>query len=483
MIGGGQRSVAISPADFNQIVVANDQGVWRSVDGGLTWSGLNEGLPSLPVRRILATPAGAAGARVQVENWDRPLELPPGGLLWIPAASSANTPEQERNARLSALLGAQITASVTAGEAAYAGASDGRIWFSRDGGATFVLSQAAMGVSGPVTRLYADPAAPRTALAALGGSGVHVLRTFSGGDFWDAMDSDLPASPARSVTADLQSGAVYVATAEGVFWTATDLAVAGAPPHWTNLTGLPSTSVFDVQLDKAGVQLYVAVDGYGVYAALAPHLRRSLRVISAADFSGRAAAPGSLLTVAGAHVNGVRGGGLEYPVLGMPSDDESQIQVPYGASGPNVALSLQTSAGPVTFGIQVQPVSPAIFVDRTGAPMLYDADSGLPVDGRNPAHSGGRLQIFASGLGRVRPDWPAGVATPIEGASHEVAAPVRVFLDGAPIKVTRAILAPGYVGFYLVEAELPPVANFGAAQLYVDAGGQESNRVQFVIEP
>jgi len=483
VIGGGQHSVAVSPADFNQIVVANDYGVWRSVDGGLTWDGLNQDLPGLPVRRILSTPAGASGARIQVENWDRPMDLPPGGGLWVPAANAPLQAEQELDARFSALLGAQITASAVVGEAAYAGASDGRLWFSRDGGASFQLSQAAMGVSGPVARIYADPAAPSVAIAALGGAGVHVLRTFNGGGFWDAMDSNLPAAPARSVTADLQSGAVYVATAEGVFWTATDLSVAGAPPRWTNLAGLPSNSVFDVKLDKAGVQLYVAVDGYGVLAAKAPHLRRSLRVISAADFSARAAAPGSLLTVAGARISSARGGGLDYPVLGAPSDDESQIQVPYGASGPNVSLSLLTSAGPVTFGIQVQPASPAIFVDRTGAPMLYDADTGLPVDGRNPAHSGGRLQIFASGLGQVRPEWPAGAATPLDGAAHEVAAQVRVFLDGAPLKVSRALLAPGYIGFYLVEVELPPIANYGSSQIYVETGGQESNRVQFVIEP
>ena len=112
-----------------------------------------------------------------------------------------------------------------------------------------------------------------------------------------------------------------------------DLAIAGAPPHWTSLPGLPSDSVFDVQLDKAGVQLYVAVDGYGVYAALRAASPPQLRVISAADFSARPAAPGSLLTVAGGRVNAARGDGLEYPVLGAPSDDESQIQVPYGVSG------------------------------------------------------------------------------------------------------------------------------------------------------
>ena len=48
VIGPGQRSVAISPNDPDQIVVANDFGVWRSLDGGISWSGLNRFLPNLP---------------------------------------------------------------------------------------------------------------------------------------------------------------------------------------------------------------------------------------------------------------------------------------------------------------------------------------------------------------------------------------------------------------------------------------------------
>jgi uncharacterized protein (TIGR03437 family) len=64
-----------------------------------------------------------------------------------------------------------------------------------------------------------------------------------------------------------------------------------------------------------------------------------------------------------------------------------------------------------------------------------------------------------------------------------VVAGVRVLLDGAPLQVTRATLAPGYVGFYLIEAQLPVTMNFGSSQLWVAAGGQESNRVQVVIEP
>jgi uncharacterized protein (TIGR03437 family) len=485
VIGAGQHSVAVSPADPDQLVVANDFGVWRSMDGGSTWAGLNQTLPNLPVRRILSTPSGIAGTLIEVENWPEALELPPGGSFWVPAKGVGLESEGARKQWLSAALGVPITAVAVAGETVYAGSSDGRIWFSNDGGVTLRLSQPPPGAPlGPVERIYVDAAQPHAALAALSGNGAHVLRTFNGGTFWDAVDADLPNAPAHAVTADVSAGAVYVATSAGVFWTQLDLLTAGSPQHWTPLSeALPQAPAYDVLLDPSAVQLYVAIDGYGVYATAAPHRRLNLRVVNAFDFSTRPAAPGSLLSVVGAHVNAARGGNLDYPVLGMPSDGESQIQVPYGASGPAVSLALDTNTGLVKVDLQVQPVSPAIFVDPDGAPMLYDADSGLPLDGRNPARSGGRIQVFATGLGRVQPDWPAGLPTPLQGEPHAVTAPVRAFLDGVSIPVTRAALAPGYIGFYLIEVQLPAIANFGGAQLYIAADGQESNRVQIVIEP
>jgi uncharacterized protein (TIGR03437 family) len=130
----------------------------------------------------------------------------------------------------------------------------------------------------------------------------------------------------------------------------------------------------------------------------------------------------------------------------------------------------------------VQPVSPAILVGRDGVPMLWDADTGLPLDAHNTAHSNGRMQIWATGLGKVHPDWPTGLPAPTENPP-EVAAQVRAFLDGAPLQVTKATLVPGYVGFYLVEVQLPSINNLGPSELYITAGGQESNRVQVILEP
>jgi uncharacterized protein (TIGR03437 family) len=238
----------------------------------------------------------------------------------------------------------------------------------------------------------------------------------------------------------------------------------------------------DVTLNDAGNQLFVAVEGYGVWATTAPHRRRDPRLVNAADFSARPAAPGSLLSVIGALVRSATAGQSRVPVLAA-TEQESQIQVPFDVSGAALALTLETGApAPLRLGLPLRPASPAIFVDRDGAAMLLDADSGVLLDALKTARAGTRVEILAAGLGRVRPDWPAGLPAPLENAP-QVVAPVRVLLDRVPVEVTRATLAPGYVGFYLVEFTVPEIVNAGPAELYLEADGQASNRVRIYLEP
>ena len=135
--------------------------------------------------------------------------------------------------------------------------------------------------------------------------GPHVLRTTNSGGFWDDLTSNLPDAPAHGVTAERSAGAVYVATDKGVFYATADLENAGpAAVTWTPICSrLPAAPATDVKLDPNGNQLYAALDGYGVYATAAPHRLRALRLVNAADFSTRAAAPGSLISVLGGRVS------------------------------------------------------------------------------------------------------------------------------------------------------------------------------------
>ena len=92
----------------------------------------------------------------------------------------------------------------------------------------------------------------------------------------------------------------------------------------------------------------------------------------------------------------------------------SQIQVPFEAKGNTVSLSLNAAAGQLTVGLPLQSVSPAIFVDPEGTPLIMDASTGVLLDSTKPAHANGRMQVSGNGLG----PGDAGVA-------HWLAAPLK----------------------------------------------------------
>jgi uncharacterized protein (TIGR03437 family) len=491
IVGGTVTDLAVSPRDPEELAMAGPRGVWRSVDGGLSWSGLNQTLPNLPVARLLAVPGGGRGVRLGLGGSDAmEVEWAPGEkTAWRPADAF----ELRRDATLKQALEARLKKTITAvaalGSFVYAGDSEGRLWASADLGETW--AQFGLIETGAVEAIFIDPKDPRVALAALRmpatpssiqAKSAHVLRTMNGGIFWDDITSNLPDVAAHGIAADRTSGAVYVATDAGVFYTTTDLASAGRPTNWTAVSDkLPKSPAMDVRLDAGANQLYVALDGYGVYATIAPHRFRDVRVVNAADYSSRAAAPGSLLSVLGANVQSARSANLNVPVLDA-TDTASQIQVPFEAKGNSLPLILDAASGRVLAGIALQSASPSIFVDPEGSPLILDADSGVLLDSMKPAHSNTRIQILATGLGRVTPDWPTGIAAP-RSDPPRVVVQVQAWLDRAPVEVTQAVLAPGYIGFYLIEVQLPRIVNAGPAELYLQAEGHESNRVRLYIEP
>lgn len=494
LIGGGVADLAIAPGNSDEIVTAGAAGVFRSVDGGRSWSGLNEDLPNLPATRLLDLPVGDQGARIALNN-DTAAAWPPGNKqAWIPASNTDLIQETQLRLALSSIRRANVTALTIAGDFIYSGMQDGAILVSADRGRswqTFSPSAGPVG-SGPVERFWVDPRDPRVALAALGtapadplraSAPAHVLHTINGGAFWDNFTTNLPAAAVHGVAADPASGALYAATDRGVFLAYADLNALGAVQSWTALAGLPDgAAAMDVKLDAQGNLLWAALDGYGVYAALAPHRLRDPSVVSAADMIKRAVAPGSLVSILGAQVDSVQAGGVAAAVLAA-TGSESQIQIPFEARGAAVPLAASLAGAPVNLpALPLAAAAPVIFVARDGSPMLLDADKGVMLDAMTAAHSGSRIQILATGLGRVTPEWPTGVPAPLDNPPL-VAGNVRVYLDRAPVEVTRAELAPGYVGFYLVEIAVPKISNYGPAELYLDVDGASSNRVRVYIEP
>ncbi len=486
LLGAAAADLAVSANDPASIAVATGTGVWRSADSGLTWSSCNAALPHLPVRRILSLPRGSQGARISF------LSAQPGtaaAFEWQPGERTAWRPASEPapNATLVAAsrrLGAIVTVVQAQGEWAYAGSSDGRLWTSMNRGADW--SAPAFNPGAAVESISVDERDPRRAIVVLSRQGAGAdtlrtpavaLRTLNGGLYWDDITANLPETAAFGVTADFSSNAVYVATLGGLYQA--DLTA----PSWTRLSGggLPASPVLDVRLDAAGNQLFAAVYGFGLYTAIAPHRGRELRVVHAADYTARPASPGALLSILGARVTDVTAGGRPASIL-PSSAAETHVQLPYDLTGSGVALSFLAANQRISLGLPLQPSSPAIFVDPDGSPLALDGESGVLLDAQNPARAASTVQFLLSGLGRVAPDWPAGQPAPLENLP-QVVADVKAYLDGVPLEVLRATLAPGYIGFYLVEVRLPSLVNSGPAEFQIEAGNVLSNRVRLHIEP
>jgi uncharacterized protein (TIGR03437 family) len=484
IVGDSVRDLAVSPTNEDDIAVAGSAGIFRSLDRGRSWSSLNENLPNLPSARIRKLPEGAQGAQVELPG-AMVLEWQPGERqAWRPANNSDAADELRLRQVWSGTRGAGVSALAIAQPYVYTGMADGRIIVSNDNGVTW-QPEWPTGQSGAVTAFWVDPANSRNALAVLRS---RVLHTTDGGLSWDNISANLPDVAVHGVTADSAGNAIYIATDQGVFFARTNLnALAVVPPSWTalagSLPGLSNAPATDVKLDSSAIQLWIALEGYGLYQTMAPHRVGDPRLVTSAGLIARAAAPGTLFSVEGARVNSANAGGLPVPVL-FATDTGSQIQIPFEMRGDSLALAIDGPAGArVLPAVPLVSASPAIQLDpRDGAPLLLDADNLVLLDAMHPAHSHTRIQILATGLGQVQPAWPTGLPAPAD-VLHTVTAPVRALLDRAPVAVTRQILYPGYVGTYLVEIEIPNIVNYGPAELYIEVDGQPSNRVRVYIEP
>src|SRR5262249_18408483 len=146
-----------------------------------------------------------------------------------------------------------------------------------------------------------------------------------------------------------------------------------------------------------------------------------------------------LFMVAPARING------QLP-LSIPPSGQLIVYTPGGVSDP--------------FNLTTQPTAPTVIQvqDPPGAattvPAVFRAETGLPVTLTNPVHKGDQLIIYASGLGPTIPAVDAGAQAPSNPPAVLAVKPV-VTIDGATCPVTFAGLAPGQIGIYRIDVNVP----------------------------
>ena len=104
------------------------------------------------------------------------------------------------------------------------------------------------------------------------------------------------------------------------------------------------------------------------------------------------------------------------------------------------------------------------------------------MDSAARAAAGETVQIFCTGLGATQPAVKSGDPAPTAEPLARVSIIPAATIGGQTARVTFAGLAPGFVGLYQVNVEIPPGLAIGdAVPLILSQGGVPSNTVTLAI--
>jgi uncharacterized protein (TIGR03437 family) len=162
--------------------------------------------------------------------------------------------------------------------------------------------------------------------------------------------------------------------------------------------------------------------------------------------------------------------------LGLLAVSPSQINayLPQSLTG-LVTLQINTAAGRHTQNLWMAPAVPAIFSqDRTGTGpgAITHALSAQLVTAANPAIAGEFVSIYVTGLG----------ATNRVGSLDVTTIQPVVMFGNIAARVTFSGLAPGYVGLYQINAQVPAGVRGAAIPVTVQADGVTSNVVTLAVQ-
>lgn len=174
--------------------------------------------------------------------------------------------------------------------------------------------------------------------------------------------------------------------------------------------------------------------------------------------------------------------GISAPLF-FVSPGQINAQVPFEvASGfGNTSISVQVKRGSQSTAVQtaqLAAVSPGIFTINSrgtgdGA-ILHAADFQLVTSG-NPARADEFVSIYCTGLGTTNPLVASGAASPnVEPLARTLTVPV-VTIGGRAAVVSFSGMAPGFVGLYQINVQIPAGLGAGSQQVVIRMNNVEGN--------
>jgi uncharacterized protein (TIGR03437 family) len=248
----------------------------------------------------------------------------------------------------------------------------------------------------------------------------------------------------------------------------------------------------------------VATNGNGVNIAYAsvpnattPPLVPSGSVVNGASFTGGAPiAPGSIASVFGTNFGSseagvtVLAGGIVAPLLSV-SPGQINFQVPWQLFGQTQAAFSVTSGDltstPIT--VPIANLAPGIFLlNSSGQAAVLVANTATitaPIGtfpGSRPVQRSEYVSIFCTGLGAVTHEPATGAQAGSNPVSETLTTSVTVSIGGVSVPAAFSGLAPGFLGLYQVNVQIPTSAPVGpAVPLTIAIGGKVSNQATIAV--
>jgi uncharacterized protein (TIGR03437 family) len=168
-------------------------------------------------------------------------------------------------------------------------------------------------------------------------------------------------------------------------------------------------------------------------------------------------------------------GGVEAPLFYV-SPTQIDAQIPFELTAGNQYQVIVNANGALTTPqpIQLTQAVPAILQFTSGAVVAQHQDGTL-VSSTAPAAPGEYISFYMSGLGDTNPPVASGTASPSNPPATVVDTPVLT-LNDTTIPVSFAGLAPGFVGLYQINFQVPSPLADGNYDIVITQDGAVSNQ-------
>jgi uncharacterized protein (TIGR03437 family) len=164
-----------------------------------------------------------------------------------------------------------------------------------------------------------------------------------------------------------------------------------------------------------------------------------------------------------------------YYVLNQNGSEQLSVQAPWSLAGMNSATVMVTTpmGSSTPLSVPVSATQPGIFLLDGASDCATHSDNGSLVTTTYPAAQGEYVTLYLTGMGAVL-DPPATGSPALSAASVSLTAP-QVTIGQLNAPVSYSGLAPGFIGLYQVNLQVPGTSGVQDVQVQALVGTSENN--------